>query len=456
MTRKTLGALAPMLGAVLGVTLLAAQVPALAAPASPGGSRSGRSGSAGVDLVPVTASTPTGCQQAPSSNYGNPEKTVPATPWAEQALDFNKVWSLNDEGGGVTVAVIDSGVDYSPQLAGRLTATDLTGTGLGDCVGHGTGVAGIIGASNEQTQGNPFVGVAPAVNIISVKVMDSESTSNAVAGNLLAQGIEEAADLHVGVISISITSSNTPELQNAVNFALSHNVVVVAAGGNDESIDGQTQIGPFYPAAYPGVLSVGALEPDGSLASFSDLHSNVAVTAPGADVTSTWPGQEYAPDYNGTSFATPFVSGVAALVRARYPTFNEAQVVQRIEETADGTTGTGTGFGMVNPLQAVAAVLPPVSASGSALRPHPVSVTRALPPDTGTRDAAMLATTGGIGGAVLLILASLVIRAGRRRGWRPGRVVAPAREPPGSAPPPPDPEPAALPAETGGIFGDRW
>src|SRR5262249_41831227 len=151
----------------------------------------------------------------------------------------------------------------------------------------------------------------------------------------------DAAKLGAQVINVSVqVSKNTAALSGAVRFALSRDAVIVAAGGNDGP---DTGTGPFYPASYPGVLSVGAVESDGSLAPFSDLGSNVAVTAPGVNVTSAWPGGFRDDSLSGTSFAAPFVSGVAALVRSRFPRLSGPAVVHRIEATANGGTGPGTG-----------------------------------------------------------------------------------------------------------------
>jgi subtilisin family serine protease len=204
-----------------------------------------------------------------------------------------------------------------------------------------------------------------------------------------------------------------------VDFALSRNVVVVAAAGNDE----QSGTGPFYPAAYPGVLSVGAVQPDGSLASFSDTRTPVSVTAPGVNITSAYPGtfpDAYDPGDNGTSFAAAFVSGVVALVRSYYPGLDEAQVVARIEATADGPAGPGTGHGLVNPVQAVTAVLPAArvsSASGSAPGGHPahVAITRGAPPDRSARIVSLVVSAGSFGILVVLLAAATLTSAARRR-----------------------------------------
>jgi membrane-anchored mycosin MYCP len=346
--------------------------------------------------------------------------TVPSgTPWAQQTLDYQSVWPFT-EGSGVTVAVIDSGVDANPQYNGRVivgpTLVDAPGGAKnGDCVGHGTSVAGIIAAA--PMSGVPFAGVAPEATILSIKVTNSDG--DVLLSNVVT-GIVDAVQDGANVINLSLTEPNTPALSAAIQYAFSHNVVVVASAGNDAPGTGS---GPFYPAAYPGVLSVGAVDSSGDLADFSSTRTPVSVTAPGVNITSTFPGDypdAYLGGQPGTSFATAFVSGVAALVRARYPGFSQAQVVQRIEETADGAAGPGTGNGLVNPVQAITAVLPTklTTAKTAATRGR-VSIDRAAA-DSGERDRALTVTGGAFGVIVLVIAAAVVIPAGRRRRWRPG------------------------------------
>jgi len=357
-----------------------------------------------------------------------------ATPWAQQALDFASVWRLT-RGAGVTVAVIDSGVDANPQFGNRITlGPDLAGQEAGvpadgDCVGHGTSVAGIIAAA--PVAGVSFTGVAPAARILSIKITNTEQDIPSV---LTSEAIRDAVNLGASVINLSLASQRgSVALRSAVDYALARNVVVVAAAGNDQP--GST--GPFYPAAYPGVLSVGAVQPDGSLASFSDTRTPVSVTAPGVDITSAYAGvfpDGYDPDLGGTSFATPFVSGVVALVRADHPGLDAAQVVARIKATADGSAGPGTGNGMINPVQAVTAVLPrSVLDSGSlaeaagGARAGQVPVTRASPPRRGAPIVAMSVTAAAFGLGIIVVAGALIIPAGRRRGWKPGRSAARVR-----------------------------
>lgn len=416
-------------GGVLGASfcLAAVTTPALAAPNRPA--------QAAAPAIPAVA----GQAGAGRSVLPGPEGDCPgthgiaapkSTPWAQQALGYSSAWRLT-QGAGVTVAVVDSGVDANPQFGDRVTVgPDLAGATAGDvppgadCVGHGTSVASIIAAAPQASV--TFAGVAPQASILSIKITNSDN----FPGQVTAQAIRDAVNLGANVINLSLaTNVSTPALLAAAQFAQARNVVVVAAAGNDDP-DGV--VGPFYPAAYPGVLSVGAIGPDGSLASFSDTRTPVSVTAPGVDVTSAYPGtfpQAYNPGDNGTSFATAFVSGVAALVRAAYPGLGEAQVVTRITATADGPAGPGTGRGMVNPVQAVTAVLPAAAlatgtgalAAAAAAGPEGrVPITRASAPDQATRTVAVSVAAGAAGLAVLVVAAALVLPAGRRRHWRPG------------------------------------
>jgi membrane-anchored mycosin MYCP len=334
-----------------------------------------------------------------------------AEPWAQQALRFSAVWDRT-RGAGVTVAIVDSGVDANPQFGARvIPGPDLVaGTKPGippgaDCVGHGTAVASIIAAA--PVPGISFTGVAPAARILSVKISGTDTFPTSVT----PQGIMDAVQFGADVINLSLaTPDDVQGLRNAVEYALRHNVVVVAAAGNDigqggtDANDANDGTGPFYPAAYPGVLAVGAIGPGGVLAGFSDRYTPVGVTAPGVNVTSAYPGTfpaAYDAVQNGTSFAAAFVSGVVALVRSAHPGLNAAQVVARIEATAHGGTGPGTGHGMVDPVRAVTAVLPAEQA-GAGLS---------------TRTVVLAAIAGAFGLAVVVLTAVLVIR--RRQGTGP-------------------------------------
>ena len=346
-----------------------------------------------------------------------PQPGIPAPagePWAQQALRFSAVWDRT-RGSGVTVAVVDSGVDANPQFGDRvIPGPDLVaGTRPGippgaDCVGHGTAVASIIAAA--PVPGISFTGVAPAARILSVKISGTDSFPTSAA----PQGIMDAVQFGADVINLSLaTPDDVPALRNAVEYALRHNVVVVAAAGNDLRPGGSDRAGPFYPASYPGVLAVGAAGPGGALAGFSDRRTPVAVTAPGVNVTSAYPGtfpDAYAPAQNGTSFASAFVAGVVALVRSAHPELSAAQVVARIEATAHGPAGPGTGHGLVDPVRAVTAALPAASPGGGS------ASTGSTSPNT----VAVIAGSAGLG--VVVVAAVLAVSAVRRRrtGQPPG------------------------------------
>ena len=268
-------------------------------------------GAARASQLPVPV---TGCPA------GQGAAAPPSLPWPQQALSFSSVWNLT-RGAGVTVAVIDSGVDANPQFGDRVTVgPDLAGADFGvppdaDCAGHGTSVAGIIAAA--PMTGASFTGVAPRAAILSIKVVNfaSEDIPDDVTGGRDPRRGWPGSERH----------------QPVPRHDEEHGRLAVGGGVRARSQRGRGRggrhddwggaHGPFYPAAYPGVLSVGAVGRDGSLAAFSDTRTPVTVTAPGVDVTGTFPGafpDAYTQEDNGTSFAAPFVSGIAALVRARY------------------------------------------------------------------------------------------------------------------------------------------
>jgi type VII secretion-associated serine protease mycosin len=344
-----------------------------------------------------------------------------AAPWAQQELGFASVWKRT-RGGGVTVAVVDSGVDANPQFGDRVIPGPDLVAGIkpgippgADCVGHGTAVASIIAAA--PVPGVSFTGVAPAARILSVKISGTDTFPTSVT----PQGIMDAVQFGADVINLSLaTPDDVQGLRNAVEYALRHNVVVVAAAGNDigpggtDANHGNQGTGPFYPAAYPGVLAVGAIGPGGVLAGFSDRYTPVGVTAPGVNVTSAYPGTfpaAYDAVQNGTSFAAAFVSGVVALVRSAHPGLNAAQVVARIEATAHGGTGPGTGHGLVDPVRAVTAVLPAEQAGAAS------DQATAAPSGMSARTVVLAAIVGAFGLAVVVLTAVLVLR--RRQGTGP-------------------------------------
>ncbi len=334
--------------------------------------------------------------------------------WAQRRLSLPEVWELT-KGAGVTVAVVDSGVDTThPQLR-RTRSIDLTATGARDCLGHGTAVAGIIAAA--EMKGVPFTGVAPQARLISIK-QTSDGTGDV---GRLALAIVRAVELGADVINVSVEARDHADLRDAVTYALAMDAVVVAAAGNVQKEDGTP--GPAYPAAYEGVLSVGAAGPDGARADSSNAVTPVSVLAPGRNVTSTWAGRAYRENLEGTSFAAPYVAGVVALVRARHPGLDNVRVRRRVELTANGGSGAGTGAGMVNPLLAVSAILPSeqVALAPRQAAPLPGNAVRPAPPeDSRAISISLWVALGSLVVGVLVTVAGVAVPMGRRRGWRPG------------------------------------
>ncbi|MGI5325932.1 S8 family serine peptidase [Actinomadura nitritigenes] len=366
--------------------------------------------------VPVTCDLPRGYRGAIKE------------PWAQKRLAFQRVWGLT-QGQGVKVAVVDSGVDAGhTMLQGRVADyTDLTGTGKKDCAGHGTGVAALIAGRDLASQGVPLAGVAPGARLVIFKQQNADRDEH--GGERLPNAIRKAVDSGAQVVNVSIAAAPSSALEQAVRYAQDHDAVVVAAAGNATKDGGND--GPAYPASYPGVISVASLGEDGHRIESSGLQSRVDVGAPGRDLTIPWPGGGYNPQAEGTSFAAAYVSGVVALVRASHPALHQDQVVRRVLSTADGNVGDGTGRGMVNPTQAVTAIVPGEDAPGAATAqpsPHPAKLAAPSHPDGHTTDVAIGVAAGAVGLAALAALCGIVVPMGKRRGWRPGRVVLGDRE----------------------------
>jgi type VII secretion-associated serine protease mycosin len=275
-------------------------------------------------------------------------------------------------GAGVTVAVLDTGVDPAiPDLAGSVTTgPDYT---LGaDPPGyqpphlHGTYIASLIaGHGSGPGRSGGVIGVAPDARILSVRVIldDQEPglnvyNDNAKYAEAIPDGIRYAVSHGAQVINMSLGSTIPARATLlAIGYAISHNVVVVASAGNDG--DSGRGFTPYsYPASFTGVISVAAVGVTGQRASFSDRNASVVISAPGVNVVGAGPGGEYL-IASGTSPAAAFVSGVAALIRSKYPQLAPALVTQALVSSARHRPPAGyspsTGFGEVDAVAALAA-----------------------------------------------------------------------------------------------------
>ncbi|MGY0057059.1 type VII secretion-associated serine protease mycosin [Streptomyces sp. LZ34] len=293
-----------------------------------------------------------------------------AQEWALDAIHAPAAWKTT-KGAGVTVAVLDTGVDdRHPDLAGRvLEGKDMIGFGAGRgdraWARHGTAMAGIIAGHGHGTADSDGVmGVAPEAKILPVRVILEEADparkkARTQRGGALANGIRWAVDHGADVINLSLgDDSNSahpePAEDAAVQYALRKGVVVVASAGNG----GEDGDRASYPAAYPGVIAVTAVDRYGSRAAFSTRRWYAAVCAPGVDVVIADPDRRYYVGW-GTSAAAAFASGAAALVRAAHPELSPLQIKQLLTDTAqDRPTGGRSdelGAGLVDPAAAIKA-----------------------------------------------------------------------------------------------------
>lgn len=369
--------------------------------------------------VPTLPSDQTSCLPAPAG-------AETGVPWAQRQLAPEQVWPMST-GAGVMVAVVDSGVDAdTPQLAGAnvLPGVDVT-TDEGrpaddDCYGHGTFVAGIIAAQAQE--GTGFVGVAPDVTILPIRCGTSvgDEGPGVLTPKRMADGIRAAVDGGAQVINISAsTIEQNPELEAAVRYAADHDVVLVASAANRAEDGNQIT----YPAAYPTVIAVGAVDSSGQRADFSELGPYVSLVAPGVDVVSLGPNGPGQWQGSGTSYAAPFVAGAAALVRSYHPQLTAAQVKYRLEATANRppteVPDPGLGWGTVNIMAAVTAVLPEETGTKeSMVAPPPATAPNIQPED---ELGPMLAVVGVALAAVLVFVLVWFARlygAARKRGWR--------------------------------------
>lgn len=328
---------------------------------------------------------------APARCAEKATETMPDLPWAQARLEVERVHRIS-QGEGQVVAIVDSGVDASvPQLKGAvLRGADVLGSsgrGDTDCVGHGTFVAGIVAARPADRL--RFSGIAPRSVVLPVRQTTDGKDGSA---NSMAAAIRSAVDGGADVINISANASGpSVALKRAVAYAVTKNVLIVASAGN-RSRDDQKDPPASFPASYPGVLGVGAVGRDDRPASFSVTGDFVDVAAPGVDVISLGIG---GPGYTidqGTSFAAPFVSGLAALIRAYHPGLTVDQLSRRMQMTADRPAGTkvpdpAVGWGVINPFKAVTAVIPEEGAAGDGGPAGPAAVPPPSPTGAGTASA---------------------------------------------------------------------
>lgn len=273
--------------------------------------------------------------------------------WAQRILGIPSVWQVT-QGEGVKVAVLDTGIDVDhPDLADAIVdSKDFTGEGVEDTDGHGTHVAGIIAARLNDVG---FVGVAPKAGLLVGKVLGKGGQGSF---EWIAQGIEWAIAKGAHVISMSLGgSTSTHQLFVAVHEALVKGLFVVCAAGNEGSLF-QNSIG--FPGRYGGVITAASHDENGNPSGFSSRGGEVDFMAPGSNIWSTYKDGGYA-TLSGTSMATPFVAGLAALIISKHlrtatnktPLENNEDLREHLMRMAThpGHHDNASGYGPLQPFQ---------------------------------------------------------------------------------------------------------
>lgn len=466
---RNLRALRMVTGAVAGLGLLAAAVLPFAAPAP----AEEAADAAQAVVAPRTVQSP--------------QDVARADEWWLTTIHGAKAAKLT-RGSGITVAVLDTGVDGTqPDLAGRvIQGPDFTSGGRrpgskywGQ---HGTSMASIIaGRGHGVGYAQGVLGVAPLAKILSIRVTlenDDPLRKNQALMNqsrdAVAKGIRYAVDHGADVINMSLGGGNSsyngsPTDEAAVQYALDKGVVLVASMGNDGS-------GPakkYFPAAYPGVIAVGSVDRKFKPWQGSNRGDYIAVSAPGVNIACAGTGGSYV-EVSGTSPSTAIVAGVAALVKSRFPTLTPDQIKQALERGTTHPPAGGhndkVGAGTIDAVKALNAAANPVGTLGGSATPTPAGSVAAVPTAAGSSVNVLLIGILGGGGALVILGLTLGWRQRRRLDapepvrtlpaytdepvWPPVSDPYPASPLAGPSAPVPPPQPPTEPFETVSAFDD--
>ena len=288
---------------------------------------------------------------------GSPNDPYFGYQWGLSKVGAPQAWDVTTGSSSIKIAILDTGVDPNhPDLAGKIISNiNFSGSNTtNDVYGHGTHVAGIAAAVTNNGIG--VAGMGYSSSIMNVKVLGDDGIGY---WSWVAQGIIWATDNGAQIINLSLGGSDTSStLADAINYAWSKGVVVVAAAGNNGNSS------PFYPAYYPNCIAVAATDANDALAPWSNRGDWVDVAAPGVSVYSTMTNGVYW-YMSGTSMASPYVAGLAALLFTTVSDTNgdgklNDEVRSQIEATCDNISVSGIGHGRIDAARAVstAPVLP--------------------------------------------------------------------------------------------------
>ncbi|WGD42702.1 type VII secretion-associated serine protease mycosin [Streptomyces cathayae] len=382
--------------------------------------------------------------------------------WFLDVMKAEQMWQ-SSTGEGVTVAVIDSGVDpNNPDLKGRILpgkdlAPDQPGDEHTDYEGHGTGMAGLIAGTGAYGGGNGAFGLAPGAKILPIRLPNTDTAANLAEAEqhfnkAVAPAIRYAADKGAKVINISqAATEGSPQLTAAVKYALDKGSLIFAGVGND----GDKANEVMYPAATPGVVGVAAVGKDLRRTAESEYGPQVDMAAPGEDMVHACGSETGLCRGHGTSDATALASASAALIWSVHPDWTNNQVLRVMLNTIGGPTdgakrNDSIGYGIVRPrialqnpgdpgpadvyplpdLAAAEPKSPSPQASGTSDEGAPAKEddTAAEASAASTNDGALW-TTLGIGAAALLAAAIAVTTVLRRRRTPAAPLPAPAPVP---------------------------
>jgi thermitase len=282
--------------------------------------------------------------------------SIPSQVYGQNIVEAPRAWDLGAGSADIIIAILDSGINRDhPEFTGRVLAGYDFINGDEDSAddhGHGTHVAGVAAAALNNEQG--IAGICPQCMLLPVKVLDS---GNKGTWGSVAAGIYYAVDQGARVINLSLGATiSSRTLEDAISYAEAHDVLVVASAGNAASTT------PYYPAALPYVVAVGATNDSDEQWPLSNEGDHLDLSAPGYRIYSTYYNLEQNGGYtlmSGTSMAAPFVAGLVGLLASSNPTWSGAEIYDTMTATADDLGEPDKdpvyGYGRVNVYQALAA-----------------------------------------------------------------------------------------------------
>jgi uncharacterized repeat protein (TIGR02543 family) len=284
--------------------------------------------------------------------------------YAIPIMEVDDAWSLELGDPTYVIAIVDTGIDTDHvEFTNRISANSYNAVtktvglpAVEDTNGHGTNVAGVIGANKDNGEGIAGIVQNSILLVIKANEIDDPSTpdqdeSDSFKDSSLVEAIRYATEHGADIINMSLGGSGYNNLvQNAINDAHAAGVIIVASSGNDGTND------TLYPASYNHVISVGAVDSSLNIAAYSNFNSDVDISAPGTGIVTTHIGDTYV-SASGTSFSAPQVTGVIALLQSYLPELTDQQIIDRIYQTTldQGSVGKDDyyGWGVINAYQAM-------------------------------------------------------------------------------------------------------